>query len=119
MACHDLATIIHYLQNREAGSERPTNYAHLNQKCPICLKKVEWVEMVLATIVRHRLFKRLSIENLDWLEKILTTASEDRSFEFPEETIAAIVAKFEEQIAAGLRPLLQSFSPPLFFYLHP
>jgi hypothetical protein len=72
MKCLSLISLYYYLQNPRRLIEGSRIAAHLSSGCPVC---------------NH---------NLQWLEGVTLSASEDRSFDFPEATIAAVVARFKE-----------------------
>lgn len=72
MKCLSLISLYNYLQDPQRLNDGSKVATHLSSGCPVC----------------HR--------NLQWLESVALSASEDRSFEFPEATIAAVVARFKE-----------------------
>lgn len=90
MKCLTLAKLLNYLQNPADNRERAGISLHLSAGCRVCN------------------------ENLQWLEVVISSAARDQSFEFPEETIAAIVARFKQQTAAGLRPIRQYIARLIF-----
>ena len=90
MKCLSLVKLLNYLQNPAENRERNRVDAHLATGCQVCNENLKWVEMVISI------------------------TAEDRSFEFSEETIAAIVAQFKERAAAGLRPIRQYIAELIF-----
>src|SRR5262249_11853362 len=58
-------------------------------------------------------------ENLQWLDTVITLTAQDRSFEFPEATIAAIVAQFRQLTATEVRPIRQLVARLIFDSLLP
>src|SRR5262245_47092090 len=90
MECLSLSILFTFLKDQEDSNEHAKTYAHLCSGCPVC----------------H--------ENLQWLALVIKTAAEDRSFDFSEEKLLAIVARFKEQVAAGLQPIRQYIAKLIF-----
>src|SRR5262245_30206371 len=90
MECLSLNKLFTYLQNRAQIRGQARIEAHLSSGCPTCN------------------------ENLRWLEIVTTTTAEDRSFNFSDETIAAIVTQFKTQTAADVLPLRQRIARLVF-----
>src|SRR5262245_17955285 len=84
MKCLSLALLFYYLQKPANNHECARIYAHLSTGCQVC----------------HG--------NLKWLDLVISSAAQDRSFEYSEETLAGILAPLKEQIAAGLLRIEQS-----------
>jgi hypothetical protein len=100
MECLSLSILLKHLQDQDDNGEHVVIYAHLSTGCQVC----------------H--------ENLQWLNKVITLAAEDKSFEFSEETLAAIVTRLKEQVAIdlqikeqkpiGLQPIRRFFAELIF-----
>lgn len=90
MKCLSLAKLFNYLQKPAYNGECARIYTHLSTQCQGCM------------------------ENLHWLELVISSAAQDRSFEYSEETLATIVARFKEQTAIGLRPSRQYIAKLIF-----
>src|SRR5262249_10092342 len=94
MECLSWVQLLKYLQGQINNNEHVIISSHLFllKGCPVC----------------H--------ENLQWLEKVISTVAEDESFEFSEETITAIVAWFKEnkQGATAQRPIRQYIARLIF-----
>jgi hypothetical protein len=90
MKCLSLFVLFKYLKDQEDSGERAIIFAHLSTGCQACHEKLQWLEMTIST------------------------AAADQSFEFSEETIIAIVARFKQQAASGLRPIRQYIARLIF-----
>ena len=90
MECLSLNKLFTYLQNPTQIRGRGRIDEHLSSGCPLCN------------------------QNLQWLEMVTTAAAEDRSFDFPEETIAAVVADFKARTAPHVLPIGQRIARLVF-----
>jgi hypothetical protein len=90
MKCLSLSILFTFLKDQEDSDEHAKTYAHLSEGCPVC----------------H--------ENLQWLALVIKTTAEDKSFEFSEETIAALVARLKEQAAPAQRLIRQYIARLIF-----
>ncbi len=90
MKCPSLAKLLDCLQGQLPADEHSTVLAHLSSGCPDCR------------------------ENHVWLEDVLRLASEDKSFEYSEETIEQIVTYFKARPAAPSPSLRQFFARLIF-----
>jgi hypothetical protein len=88
--CLTLSLLLKYQQGQETSSQHVMVYAHLATGCRIC----------------H--------ENQRWLDLVINAAASDRSFDFSEETLAAIITKFKKQYAARQQPIRQYFAELIF-----
>jgi len=90
MKCPSLIKLLDCLQGRLPADDRSAVLAHLSSGCPGCR------------------------ENHGWLEEVLRLASEDKSFEYPEETIQQVVSYFKTRPAASSPSLRQFFARLIF-----